>query len=220
LKKPCKDSTLAASGGNDVTTANKDGKRSTRDRWAVGLVIVALTMLSAFAATGMPAPSANAASEYEYSTTITTSTTTTTSTSTTTTTTPTVTKPGKGCGDKNHLHERRFECKVDIASVAKKEGKTGNNAFSFTVTLSGSPEDPVTVGFSTVSGTATAGIDFLANAGTLTFLQGVTARTITVYVLGDAVAEPNETFSVNLANVSPNAYIGTGQGLGSILNDD
>ena len=203
-----------------MTTANKDGKRSTRDRWAVGLVIVALTMLSAFAATGMPTQSANAASEYEYSTTITTTTTTTTSTSTTTTTTPTVTKPGKGCGDKNHLHERRFECKVDIASVAKKEGKNGKNAFSFTVTLSGSPEDPVTVDFSTVSGTATAGTDFLATAGTLTFLQGVTARTITVYVLGDAAREPNETFSVNLANASQNAYIGTGQGLGWILNDD
>jgi hypothetical protein len=206
-----------------VTTANKDGKRSTRDRWAVGLVIVALTMLSAFAATGMPTQSANAASEYEYSTTITTTTTTTTtstSTTTTTTTTPTVTKPGKGCGDKNHLHERRFECKVDIASVAKKEGKNGKNAFSFTVTLSGSPEDPVTVDFSTASGTAAAGTDFLTAAGTLTFLQGVTARTITVYVLSDAIAEPNETFFVNLANASANAYIGTGQGLGWILNDD
>jgi hypothetical protein len=201
-----------------VTTANKTGGGSTRDRWAVGLVIVALTMLSAFAATGMPTPSANAAAEYEYSTTITT--TTTTTTSTTTTTTPTETRPGKGCGDKNHLHERRFECKVDIASVTKKEGKNGKNAFSFTVTLSDSPADPVTVDFSTASGTAAAGTDFLATAGTLTFLQGITARTITVYVLSDAAAESNETFSVNLANVSPNAYIGIGQGLGSILNDD
>ena len=198
-----------------MTTANENGGVSTRDRWAVGLVIVALTMLGAFAATGMPAPSANAAAEYEYSTTITTSTTTITST-----TTPTVTKPGKGCGDKNHLHERRFECKVDIAGFTKKEGKNGKNAFSFTVTLSDSPEDPVTVDFSTASGTAAAGSDFLATAGTLTFLQGITARTITVYVLSDAAAERNETFSVNLANVSPNAYIGTGQALGSILNDD
>jgi len=197
-----------------VTTANNDRGGSTRDRWAVGLVIVALTMLAAFAATGMPAPSANAAAEYEYSTTI------TTTTTTTTTTTPTETKPGKGCGDKNHLHERRFECKVDIASVTKKEGKNGKNAFSFTVTISDSPADPVTVDFSTASGTAAAGSDFLATAGTLTFQQGITARTITVYVLSDAAAEPNETFSVNLANVSPNAYIGIGQGLGSILNDD
>ena len=198
-----------------MTTANKNRGISTRDRWAVGLVIVALMMLGAFAATGMPAPSANAAAEYEYSTTITTSTTTITST-----TTPTVTKPGKGCGDKNHLHERRFECKVDIASVTKKEGKNGKNAFSFTVTLSDSPEDRVTVDFSTASGTAVAGSDFLATAGTLTFLQGITARTITVYVLSDGAAERYETFSVNLANVSPNAYIGIGQGLGSILNDD
>jgi len=197
-----------------VTTANKNGGISTRDRWAVGLVIVALMMLGAFAATGMPTPSANAAAEYEYSTTI------TTTTTTTSTTTPTVTKPGKGCGDKNHLHERRFECKVDIAGVTKKEGKNGKNAFSFTVTLSDAPEDRVTVDFSTASGTAVAGSDFLATAGTLTFLQGVTARTITVYVLSDAAAEQNETFSVNLANASPNAYIGIGQGLGSILNDD
>ena len=203
-----------------MTTANNDGGLSTRDRWAVGLVIVALMMLGAFAATGMPTPSASASAAYEYSTTITTTTTTITSTSTTTTTTPTVTKPGKGCGDKNHLHERRFECKVDIAGVTKKEGKNGKNAFSFTVTLSDAPEDRVTVDFSTASGTAVAGSDFLATAGTLTFLQGVTARTITVYVLSDAAAEQNETFSVNLANVSPNAYIGNGQGLGSILNDD
>jgi hypothetical protein len=205
-----------------MTTANKDGGISKRDRWAVGLVMLALMMLGAFAATGMPTPSANAAAEYEYSTTITTTTTTSTSTSTstTTTTTPTVTKPGKGCGDKNHLHERRFECKVDIAGFTKKEGKSGKNAFSFTVTLSDPPEDPVTVDFSTASGTAQAGSDFLATAGTLTFLQGITQRTITVYVLSDAAREPNEAFFVNLANASPNAYIGTGQALGSILNDD
>jgi hypothetical protein len=205
-----------------VTSTNKDGKASPRDRWAVGLVIVALTVLSAFAATGMPTPSANAASEYEYSTTITTTTTTTTSTSTSTTTTTTAlpTRPGKGCGDKNHLHERRFECRVDILGVAKKEGKNGKNAFSFTVTLSDQAYDPVTVDFSTASGTATVGSDVIASAGTLTFPTGATTRTITVYVVSDAAAETNESFFVNLSNPSPNAYIGNGQGLGIILNDD
>src|SRR5437667_8113849 len=82
--------------------------------------IVLATGLGAFDV-GQSGPSN--AFAYEYSTTITTSTTTTTSssTSTTTTTTPTTTKPGKGCGDKNHLHERRFECNVKIADFAAKE---------------------------------------------------------------------------------------------------
>ena len=204
-----------------MTTANKDGKRSTRDRWAVGLVIVALTMLSAFAATGMPTQSANAASEYEYSTTITTTTTTSTSTTTTTTTTPTVTKPGKGCGDKNHLHERRFECKVVIGDASVKEGKLGAaTSLVLTVVLSGSPQNAVTVDYATSPGTATAGVDYLPISGTLGFPVGVESKTVTVTVLGDKSAEANETLFVNLSNPSPNAYLGDGQALGAILNDD
>src|SRR5947207_12668068 len=78
-------------------------------------------------------PGPSNAFAYEYSTTITTS--TSTSTTTTTTTTPTSTKPGKGCGDKNHLHDRRFQCKVVIYNVSKKEGNVGTTTFSFSVTL-------------------------------------------------------------------------------------
>jgi hypothetical protein len=56
--------------------------------------------------------------------------------------------------------------------------------------------------------------------GTLTFPVGVTVRTVTVAVVGDRVRERNETFSVNLSNPSANAYIGDGQGLGTIVDDD
>lgn len=203
-----------------MTTANKDGGISTRDRWAVGLVMLALTMLGAFAATGMPTPSANAAAEYEYSTTITTVTTTSTSTSTTTTTTPTVTKPGKGCGDKNHLHERRFECKVVISDVQNKEGRSGTTDFVFVVSLSGNPLAPVTVDYAAAVGTAGAPSDFQIAAGTLIFPTGVNVRTVTISVVGDRVREPNELFSVNLSHPSPNAYIDRGEGVATIVNDD
>src|ERR671937_89387 len=135
--------------------------------------------------------------------------------STTSTTTPTSTKPGKGCGDKNHLHERRFECNVEISDVQGKEGKSGTTAFTFVVSLSGNPLSPVTVDYASAAGTASTPSDFQSVSGTLTFPIGVTTKTITVAVVGDTVRERNETFSVNLSNPSANAYLGDEQGVGT-----
>ena len=118
-----------------------EGKR-VRVFLAVSFALAVLVCLGLAAGFGVTSLS-SVASAYEYSTTITTS--TSTSTSTTTTTTPTSTKPGKGCGDKNHLHDRRFECKVTINDVGKREGNSGTTAFVFTLTVSGSPLSTVTV---------------------------------------------------------------------------
>jgi Calx-beta domain len=160
-------------------------------------------------------------------TTTTTPTTTSTSTSTSTsTTTPTSTKPGKGCGDKNHLHDRKAECKVTIFDVSKKEGKAGTlTSFTFTVTLSAQAIDPVTVSYKTADGTAKTGQfitnpDYVPTNGTLTFPVGSSSKTITVSVIGDKIKEPNESFFVNLSNLSPNAYFGDSQAVGTIQNDD
>ena len=188
---------------------------------AFGLfVLVSLRLLAGVGFNGL----SSVARAYEYSTTITTSTTTSTSTSTststTTTTTPTSTKPGKGCGDKNHLHERRFECKVVISDAAKKEGNSGTTSFVFTLTLSGSPLSTVTVDYATANGTALAGTDYLAANGTVSFAPGVSTKTITVSVLGNTLRQPNKTFYVNLSNPSANAYLGDSQAVGTIYNDD
>jgi large repetitive protein len=197
-----------------------DGKR-VRVFLAVSFALAVLVALGLAAGIGVTSLS-SVASAYEYSTTITTSTTTSTSTSTstTTTTTPTVTKPGKGCGDKNHLHDRRFECKVTINDVGKKEGNSGTTAFVFTVSVSGSPLSTVTVDWATGGGTAPAVSDYVPANGTLSFAPGVTTRTVTIQVVGNSVPEPNETFFVNLSNPSANAYLGDAQGVGTILNDD
>ena len=89
----------------------------------------------------------------------------------------------------------------------------------FTVTLSRAIAQPVTVGFSTSGGSATSGIDYIANTGVLTFPPGSTAQTITVLANGDTAVEANETFSVVLSN-PVNATIARGTGAGTILNDD
>jgi large repetitive protein len=193
-----------------------DGKR-VRVFLAVSFALAVLVALGLAAGIGVTSLS-SVASAYEYSTTITTS--TSTSTSTTTTTTPTITKPGKGCGDKNHLHDRRFECKVTISDVSKKEGNSGTTAFVFTVSVSGSPLSTVTVDWATGGGTAPPVSDYVPANGTVSFAPGVTTRTVTIQVVGNSVPEPNETFFVNLSNPSPNAYLGDAQGVGTILNDD
>jgi hypothetical protein len=134
--------------------------------------------------------------------------------------TTTSTKPGKGCGDKNHFHERRFECKVVTFAAGTKEGNAGTTPVDFTVVLSDVPLTQVTVDFKTLGGTATPKVDFVPTGGTLTFLPGVVSQKVTVQVLGDTTVEPNETFYLKLSNPSANAYIGTSQVAGTIANDD
>ena len=107
---------------------------------------------------------------------------------------------------------------LSIDDVTLAEGNSGTIAFTFTVTRSGDLSGTTTVSYATADGTATGG-DYQANGGTLTFDPGVTTQTITVAVVGDTVAEPDETFSVNLSSAT-NAAIASGLGVGQILNDD
>jgi len=77
----------------------------------------------------------------------------------------------------------------------------------------------VTVNYATANDKATAGSDYTATTGTLTFTPGTTSQTITVAVLGDTLKEPTESFFVNLSNAT-NATIASVRGRGSILDND
>ena len=90
---------------------------------------------------------------------------------------------------------------------------------SFTVSLSSAATAPVTVHFATADGTATAGSDYVAQSGTLTFAAGETQKTITVAAIGDSTVEANESFTVTLASPT-GATIAHGTGSGTIVNDD
>jgi hypothetical protein len=60
----------------------------------------------------------------------------------------------------------------------------------------------VTVNFATSNGTATAGSDYTARSGTVTFAAGETTKTVTVPITGDGAVEGNETFTISLAGAS------------------
>jgi probable HAF family extracellular repeat protein len=108
---------------------------------------------------------------------------------------------------------------ITINDLTLTEGHTGTRNATFTVSLSFASTQTVTVNWTTANGTATAPSDYQAVSGILTFDPGQTTRTVTVLVKGDRVAEPNETFLINLSGAS-NATIGDGQGIGTILDDE
>ena len=109
---------------------------------------------------------------------------------------------------------------LSIGDVNVSEGNSGTSVATFTVTMSPvNPTQTVTVNYSTANGSASAGTDYAANSGTLTFAPSAASRTVSVTITGDMLFEPNETFVVDLSNPT-NALISDGQATGTILNDD
>ena len=89
----------------------------------------------------------------------------------------------------------------------------------FEVTLARAADEPVTVDYETAEGTATAGYDYEAVSGTLSFETGQTTATVQVPVLDDSHDEGEETLTLVLTNAS-NARIDDGEALGIIVNSD
>jgi hypothetical protein len=108
---------------------------------------------------------------------------------------------------------------VSVSDATVTEGNTGTVNATFTLTLSHASDVDVTVHYATADITATAGGDYTAASGAVTIPAGQTSRTFTVAVNGDRLAEPSETFSVNLID-STNATIRDGQGIGTILDNE
>src|SRR6185369_13992041 len=78
---------------------------------------------------------------------------------------------------------------LSIYDSTVKEGNTGTVAATFTIALSERCTQPVTVAYATADVTATAGSDYQAASGILTFAPGETSKTITVSVIGDRLGE-------------------------------
>ena len=90
---------------------------------------------------------------------------------------------------------------------------------SFSVRLTNANGSPVSVSYATVDGSATAGSDYTAESGSLTFTPGQTSKTVSVTLTNDAVSEDDEAFTFELSNASGVGIV-DGQGVGAIVNDD
>ncbi len=76
------------------------------------------------------------------------------------------------------------------------------------------------VHYGTSNITATAGLDFTGDSGTLTFANGETVKNLTIPILQDTLVEGDEIFAVTLSNPSAGLQLLTPSTLVDILDDD
>jgi hypothetical protein len=107
-----------------------------------------------------------------------------------------------------------------LAQAAHEAGEA-SGALTVTARRVEGDEGAVAVEFATAAGTAAAGADFTAVAGTLTWADGDDAdKTFTVPLLDDAEIEPDETFTVALSNPTGGATLGSPAAATVTLGDD
>jgi hypothetical protein len=107
---------------------------------------------------------------------------------------------------------------VAFSSATYSVAENGGTA-AITVNLSSASVQTVTVGYATSDGNATAGSDYTATSGTLTFNPGNTTKTFNITTLDDSICEGPET--VNMALTSPgNATLGSPSTAVLTINDN
>ncbi len=108
---------------------------------------------------------------------------------------------------------------IAVENAEVIEGNFGPANLVFNVMRLGDTSGTTSLDWTAAGGTATAGSDYQANAGQLTFGPDETQKTITIAVNGDTDEESHETLIVNLSNVV-GATLVDDIGIGTILNDE
>ena len=115
-----------------------------------------------------------------------------------------------------HFTQEAVTTSADSASLQQ------GTSIDLPVNLNMAATSSVTVDYATADGSAVAGTDYTAAAGTLTFAPGQTTQTIHLVALPNPLNAPTRSFTVSLANATP-----SGTGIGprttttvSILNNN
>ena len=107
---------------------------------------------------------------------------------------------------------------MSVTGVSKFEGDSSVD-FEFSVRLSATTTEEVTVQYETADQSARAGEDYEETSGKLSIAAGSTVGTVTVAVYGDTISEGDEQFMLRLFGPE-NAIILTDEAAGTIRNDD
>ena len=119
--------------------------------------------------------------------------------------------PGGGGGGISNVQ-------ITISDVTKFEGNEPST-YEFKVRLSKESDETISVDYKTKDAAATAGEDYVAKNGTLTFAPSETSQSIFIDIIADTLKEADEDFLVELSNPT-NAIIDTDEGIGTMRNDD
>jgi PKD repeat protein len=109
---------------------------------------------------------------------------------------------------------------ISVSDATVIEGDNGTANLNFTLTLTETVGQTVSVDFAAEDGTATlAGSDYFATTGTATFAPAVTSVIATVRVIGDRLDESDETITLRLSDATQ-GDISIGTAVGTIADDD
>lgn len=108
---------------------------------------------------------------------------------------------------------------VSVREAVVAEGNSGTTQATFVVALSAPTSQTVSFSFATANGTATAGSDYVATSGATSFAPNEVEKSVVVLVNGDTVDETQETFFLDISNVT-NATVSSSRGNGFIVDDD
>ena len=109
---------------------------------------------------------------------------------------------------------------LSIGNVSVDEGDSGTTGVIFEFNLNEQALSNITIDFTTVDDTATAGSDYSAINGTLTIPAGSITETLVVPVNGDTTIENDESFFLSLFNASANVILLNDEATATIINDD
>ena len=109
---------------------------------------------------------------------------------------------------------------IAATDAVKLEGDAGTTDFTFTVTRSGDTSGAIDVDFAVSGAVDAADFGGTLPSGTLNFADGETSKVLTIGVSGDATPEPDEDFTVTLANATGGTRITNATATGTILTDE
>ena len=109
---------------------------------------------------------------------------------------------------------------LDVTIDDAQATEAPDATIEFAVRLDPASPREVAVDYKTIDGTATAGDDYTATSGTLTFNPGETLKYISVPILDDDIDEDDEQFTVKIEAYRDGATSSNSTATGTITNSD
>lgn len=104
--------------------------------------------------------------------------------------------------------------------IASNAAVTEGTNSVFTISKAGSTSNSCSVNYATANGSATAGSDYTAASGTLTFTSAQTSKSVSVVTADDTSVESAETFTMSLSSPTDGSTVGTPGTATATINDN
>ena len=124
------------------------------------------------------------------------------------------------CGkNKGDTPEPQSKSLLSVTDVKMERAEKDKVVFQFVVNVENLSSKPITVDYTTVDGTAKAGVDYTAKSGSVTIAANQSGASIEIEVKGDSTRQEDKVFYVQLSNPANAKLFGTGRGTGTIISN-